>query len=53
MGWIFDYFFGGGQTGGATHAVPEIDASSGLLAVAAVLAAVALAWELKRRRQRG
>lgn len=29
--------------------VPEIDASSGLLAVAAVLAALAFAWERKRR----
>ncbi len=31
-------------------AVPEIDASTGLLAVAAVLAALAFAWELRRRR---
>lgn len=29
--------------------VPEIDASSGLLAIAAVLAALAFAWERKRR----
>ena len=29
--------------------VPEIDASSGLLAVAALLAALAFAWERKRR----
>lgn len=30
-------------------AVPEIDASSGLLAIAALLAALAFAWERKRR----
>lgn len=30
--------------------VPEIDVSSGLLAVAAVTAMLVLAWELKRRR---
>lgn len=49
--------YGGGQGGGSPHsggsnAVPEIDASAGLLAVAAVLAAMALAWELRRRRAR-
>ncbi|WP_255011497.1 VPEID-CTERM sorting domain-containing protein [Roseovarius sp. M141] len=32
------------------HNVPEIDASSGLLAMAAVLAALLLTWEIKRRR---
>lgn len=31
-------------------AVPEIDAGSGLLALAAVAAAMLLAWELRRRR---
>lgn len=30
--------------------VPEIDVSSGLLAVAAVAATLALVWELRRRR---
>jgi len=30
--------------------VPEIDASTGLLAAAAVFAALAFAWEVKRRR---
>ncbi|MBO9474576.1 VPEID-CTERM sorting domain-containing protein [Shimia sp. R10_1] len=35
--------------GGASNAVPEIDAGAGLLAVAAVLATLALAWELRRR----
>jgi len=37
--------------GGGRHDVPEIDASTGLLALAAILAAVAFAWELRRRRQ--
>ncbi len=32
--------------------VPEIDASTGLLAVAALFAALAFAWEVKRRRTR-
>ncbi|MCZ7676014.1 MAG: VPEID-CTERM sorting domain-containing protein [Roseovarius sp.] len=30
--------------------MPEIDVSSGLLAVAAVAATLALVWELRRRR---
>lgn len=52
--WLFDYWYNhwyddGGST---THNVPEIDASSGLLAVAAILAALMLAWELRRRRAR-
>ncbi|MGR3502901.1 VPEID-CTERM sorting domain-containing protein [Pseudaestuariivita sp.] len=34
----------------ACAAVPEIDASMGALAIAAVLALTALAWEIKRRR---
>lgn len=41
---------GGGGHGRPVRQVPEIDASAGLLAMAAVLAAVALAWELRRRR---
>ena len=42
---------GGSSSGTATaSAVPEIDASTGVLAVAAVLATLALAWEIKRRR---
>jgi hypothetical protein len=42
---------GGSSSGTSTaSAVPEIDASTGLLAVAAVLATLALAWEIKRRR---
>jgi hypothetical protein len=42
---------GGSSSGTSTaSAVPEIDASTGLLALAAVLATLALAWEIKRRR---
>lgn len=33
----------------AVHSVPEIDASAGLLAIAAVLAITAFAWERRRR----
>jgi hypothetical protein len=40
---------GGGTQSAA--AVPEIDASSGALALAAVLALTALSWELHRRRR--
>ncbi|MGR3712055.1 MAG: VPEID-CTERM sorting domain-containing protein [Shimia sp.] len=32
--------------------MPEIDAGAGLLAMAAVLATLALVWELRRRRQK-
>ena len=49
-GWLSSRFGAkcGGHGGGSR--VPEIDASTGLLALAAVGAALALAWELKRRR---
>lgn len=42
-------------TGGhqSAAAVPEIDAASGTLAIAAVLALLALTWEIGRRRRRG
>ena len=41
--WFSDrYGGGGGSHGGASNQVPEIDASAGLLAMAAVMAAVAL-----------
>jgi hypothetical protein len=43
----------GGDWNGQTAAVPEIDASAGLLAVAAVGAALLFAWECRRRRDRG
>lgn len=33
----------------SAYSVPEIDASAGLLAIAAVLAIVAFAWERRRR----
>lgn len=42
----------GGSTGGGSNAVPEIDAGAGLLAMAAVLATLALVWELRRRRNK-
>ena len=47
-------FFGGGSTPGGTtptvsSSVPEIDASSGALALAVVAAAMLLAWEVRRR----
>lgn len=41
----------GNYQGGATRRqVPEIDASTGLLAMAAVVAMLLLAWEIRRRR---
>ena len=42
----------GNANGGGVAAVPEIDAGSGLLALAAVAALVALFYELHRRRIR-
>ncbi len=48
--------WGGSSTGGSTPttttptSVPEIDASTALLAVAAIVAALAFAWERNRRR---
>lgn len=39
-----------GDDGGTTSQVPEIDASTGLLAMAAIGAALILSWEMKRRR---
>ncbi|MCI5112663.1 MAG: VPEID-CTERM sorting domain-containing protein [Marivita sp.] len=48
-------FFGGGSTTPTTpttvSSVPEIDASSGALAIAVVAAAMLLAWEVRRRKQ--
>lgn len=37
------------RPGRQPHAVPEIDASAGLLAIAAVLAVLAFVWERRRR----
>lgn len=55
-GWWWSWWgggnTGGGNTGGSSNAVPEIDAGAGLLAVAAVLATLALVWELRRRRKK-
>ncbi|UWR60361.1 VPEID-CTERM sorting domain-containing protein [Phaeobacter inhibens] len=41
---------GNGNGNGGGQTVPEIDVSAGLLAVAAVAAALLLTWELRRRR---
>lgn len=38
-----------GSTGGTTASVPEIDASAGLLALAAVVVVMLFVWERKRR----
>lgn len=56
-GWWWRWFErwtgnGGTTTGDTSNAVPEIDAGAGLLAIAAVLATLALAWELRRRRKK-
>ncbi|MET4103164.1 hypothetical protein ABIE58_002603 [Roseovarius sp. MBR-78] len=51
---MWSYFFGGyggGSHDGTSSSVPEMDASSGILAIAVVLAALALVWEVKRRRR--
>ena len=48
--WYYGGNYGGGSSTTTSSSVPEIDAGSGLLAVAAVLAALALVWEIKRRR---
>lgn len=56
FGYLDRLFAGHGGHGGGPHSgstpanVPEIDAASGVLALAAILATLALAWELKRRR---
>jgi hypothetical protein len=51
---MWNWFFGGytGTTGGTgASQVPEMDAASGTLAIAVVLAALLLAWEIRRRRR--
>lgn len=53
---LWSWLFGGGRgQGGSTTpttpaGVPEIDGSTALLAVAAIAAALAFAWERSRRR---
>lgn len=50
MNWWNWWSYGGSSHGGGrTTSVPEIDASTGLLAVAAVIAILAFAWERRRR----
>lgn len=44
---------GGGRGRDAAASVPEIDAASGVLALAAVAALIALFYELRRRRRSG
>jgi hypothetical protein len=51
--WLFNRFrdsVGNGDPAPASS-VPEMDAASGILAIAVVLAALALAWEIRRRRR--
>lgn len=51
FGWLFSNWSRHSHgSGPSRRAVPEIDAASGLLAIAAICAALALAYELKRRR---
>ncbi|MGX0976597.1 hypothetical protein ACSSVY_002317 [Roseovarius sp. MBR-51] len=52
--WFWNGWIGTTPTGGSSSAssVPEMDAASGTLALAVVLAALVLAWEIKRRRAR-
>lgn len=40
---------GEGHGRGGVHSVPEIDASAGLLAIAAVMVILAFVWERNRR----
>lgn len=49
--WFWDWLrpITGGDGGTTPAAVPEIDASTGLLALAAVAAALLFVWERRRR----
>ena len=52
QGWAWSNWFRGPSGRSAeveVTSVPEIDASAGLLAIAAVLAVMAFAWERRRR----
>lgn len=53
--WFIQHYGGGNSgSGGSTttaSSVPEMDAASGTLAIAVVLAALVLVWEIKRRRR--
>ncbi|MDK3020518.1 VPEID-CTERM sorting domain-containing protein [Pseudodonghicola flavimaris] len=49
FGSFWDWCWGDSGSGSSSQ-VPEIDASTSLLAVAAIGAALILSWELKRRR---
>jgi len=52
--WFFNNYYNNDSdsTSSAASAVPEMDAASGTLAIAVVMAALLLAWEIKRRRAR-
>lgn len=47
--WFNFFNFGSGSTTTTAVSVPEIDASTGLLAMAALGAATLFAWERRRR----
>lgn len=54
--WWWGWWGGWSNPGNSTppqSSVPEIDASTGGLALAAVCAALFLAWEMNRRRRKG
>ncbi|MEQ9259046.1 MAG: VPEID-CTERM sorting domain-containing protein [Roseovarius sp.] len=51
--WLCQRFRINCSTPTPSRDVPEIDVSSGLLAVAAIAATLLLVWELKRRRNAG
>lgn len=50
LGWLFGGGRGGSTTPTTPAGVPEIDGSTAMLAVAAIAAALAFAWERSRRR---
>jgi len=53
MNWWNNWWsYGGSHDDQVTTSVPEIDASTGLLALAAAVAILAFAWERRRRQAR-
>jgi hypothetical protein len=48
-GWRFWKGRGHGRVRDTVHSVPEIDATAGLLAIAAVLVILLFVWERRRR----
>ena len=49
LGWLFPGLGNGTGNGTTPSAVPEIDASTALVSLAALAAVLAFAWERKRR----